>query len=149
MTDEMTLQDRAIESDKEVIRLASLLEEATMILADLETEIGLMMPPALLERIEKWRGKESGSHRRGAGRIGRFVQPDPEKGTVNVGSAGHVSNMRGRLARMKHVRVWLKELGGKNRSTGQHRNGTDHSSVPGLVFPHEKTVAAHTAGRKP
>ncbi len=54
----MTLQDRAIEAEKEVIRLASLLEEATMILADLETEIGLMMPPALLERIEKWRGKE-------------------------------------------------------------------------------------------
>ena len=92
-----------------------------------------------------------GGHRRGAGRIGRFVQPDPENGTVNVGSTGHVPNVRGRLARMKHVRVWLKELGGKDRSPGQHRQGTnpDHSSVPGLVFPHEKTVAAHTAGRKP
>lgn len=58
MTDEMTLQDRAIESDKEVIRLASLLTEAQTLLADLETEAGLMLSPALTNRIEEWRSKE-------------------------------------------------------------------------------------------
>lgn len=55
---EMTLHDRAVESDKEVIRLASLLTEARTLLADLEAEAGLMIAPALTERIETWRGKE-------------------------------------------------------------------------------------------
>lgn len=58
MTDEMTLQDRAIEAEKEVIRLASLLTEAQTLLADLEVEAALMLSPALTNRIEAWRGKE-------------------------------------------------------------------------------------------
>ena len=55
---EQPLQDRAIEAEKEVIRLASLLEEATTLIADLETEAGLVIAPTLTERIEAWRGKE-------------------------------------------------------------------------------------------
>lgn len=58
MSEEMSLQDRAIESEKEVIRLASLLTEATTLITDLEAEAGLMIAPALSERIEAWRGKE-------------------------------------------------------------------------------------------
>jgi len=54
----VTLQDRAIEAEKEVIRLASLLSEATTLITDLETEAGLMIAPDLTERIETWRGKE-------------------------------------------------------------------------------------------
>ena len=57
-TEEATLQDRAIEAEKEVIRFASLLTEASTILSDLESEVGLMMPPGLSERIESFRGKE-------------------------------------------------------------------------------------------
>ena len=55
---EQPLQDRAIEAEKEMIRLASLLEEATTLIADLETEAGLVIAPTLTERIEAWRGKE-------------------------------------------------------------------------------------------
>ena len=56
--EEATLQDRAIESEKEVIRLASLLTEAQTLLTDLDAEAALMLSPTLTERIEAWRGKE-------------------------------------------------------------------------------------------
>ena len=55
---EATIQERAIEAEKEVIRLASLLTEATVLLTDLETEAGLMIAPELSKRIEDFRGKE-------------------------------------------------------------------------------------------
>lgn len=56
--EEATLLDRAVESDREVIRLASLLDEAKILLSDLEAEAGLMIAPGLTERIEAFRGKE-------------------------------------------------------------------------------------------